>query len=70
MDPAEIAPVQALKEQPPNTLGELSRILGFLNYYRAYIPDFSKVVKPLYKLLTMLTQGLSLLCPILCGLYR
>lgn len=53
MDPAEIAPVQALKDKPPSTVGELSRVLGFLSYYRAYIPDFSKVAKPLYQLLTL-----------------
>lgn len=53
MDPAEIAPVQALKEQPPSTVGELSRVLGFLSYYRAYIPNFSRVAKPLYQLLTL-----------------
>lgn len=53
MDPAEIAPVQALRDQPPSTVGELSRVLGFLSYYRAYIPNFSKVAKPLYQLLTL-----------------
>lgn len=53
VDPAEIAPVQELKGRPPSTVGELSRILGFLSYYRAYIPDFSKVARPLYQLLTL-----------------
>lgn len=53
MDPAEIAPVQALKDRPPSTVGELSRVLGFLSYYRAYIPNFSKLAKPLYQLLTL-----------------
>ena len=53
MDPAEIAPVQALKDRPPSTVGELSRVLGFLSYYRTYIPNFSKVAKPLYQLLTL-----------------
>ncbi|KAL3966228.1 nuclear receptor co-repressor 2 [Sarotherodon galilaeus] len=53
MDPAEIAPVQALRDKPPSTVGELSRVLGFLSYYRSYIPNFSKVAKPLYQLLTL-----------------
>ncbi|CAL9690550.1 unnamed protein product [Knipowitschia caucasica] len=53
MDPAEIAPVQALKDNPPSTVGELSRVLGFLSYYRSYIPNFSKIAKPLYQLLTL-----------------
>lgn len=56
MDPAEIAPVQALKDKPPTTVGELSRILGFLSYYRSYIPNFSKIAKPLYQLLTLPTD--------------
>lgn len=53
MDPAEIAPVQALKDKPPSTVGELSQVLGFLSYYGVYIPDFSKVAKSLYQLLTL-----------------
>lgn len=47
IDPAEIAPVQALKDQTPSAVGELSRVLGFLSYYRVYIPDFSKMAKPI-----------------------
>lgn len=53
MDPAEIAPIQAFKDKPPSTVGVLSRVLGFLSYYTAYIPDSYKVAKPLYQLLTL-----------------
>lgn len=53
MDPAEIAPVQALKERRLTTVGELRRMMGFLSYYRAYIPNFSRVAQPLYELLAL-----------------
>ena len=51
-DPAELAPVLALKEKTPATVGDLRRLLGFLSYYRAYISNFSKLATPLYQLLS------------------
>lgn len=51
MDPAEVAPVQALKERHRSTVGGVRQILGFLPYYWSYIQDFSRIAKPLYELL-------------------
>ena len=50
MDPAEVAPVQALNGKHPTTV-EVRQMLGFLSYYRSYIQGFSRIAKPLYELL-------------------
>ncbi|MES9882681.1 MAG: reverse transcriptase domain-containing protein, partial [Sedimenticola sp.] len=52
MDPVDIEPVLKLKEKTINTVGDLRQLLGFLGYYRRYIPDFSRRAKSLYDLLT------------------
>ena len=36
---------------PPKTVGEVRSLLGFLGYYRCYVKNFSKILKPLYDLL-------------------
>lgn len=51
MDLAEIAPVLALKERTPATVGDLRQMLGFLSYYRSFIPNFACRAKSLYHLL-------------------
>lgn len=53
MDPAETAPVKALKERTPIMVGELHQVLGFLSCYRIYTPNFSLDALPLYELLTI-----------------
>ena len=44
--------IKAVIEWPrPTTATEVRSFLGFVSYYRRFIPNFSKVVKPLYTLL-------------------
>ena len=48
-DPDKIA---AVTEWPqPTTVTEVRSFLGFVSYYRRFIPNFSKVAKPLNQLL-------------------
>ena len=44
---------EALDEclKPPNTVGKLRSLLGFLGYYRNFVMDFSRKMKPVYDLL-------------------
>lgn len=51
MDPADTEAVRSFKEKTPGTVGEVRQILGFIGYYRRYIPDFARKAKPLYDLL-------------------
>lgn len=53
VDPAELAPVQALKDKTLKTVGDLRRHLGFLSYFHQYIPNFSSITKLLYSLLVV-----------------
>ena len=51
--------IKAVKEWPqPTTVTEVRSFLGFVSYYRRFIPNFSKVAKPLSKLLQNL-EGTS-----------
>ena len=36
---------------PPTDVGKLRALLGFLGYFRTYIKDFSRKMKPVYDLL-------------------
>jgi transposase InsO family protein len=46
--------VEAIKVLPdPNNVSELRSILGFLSYYRHFIPGFSSIVAPMTKLLQL-----------------
>lgn len=51
MNPKEAEAVQALTQETPTTVQEVRKLMGFLSYYRSYIPDFSRTAKPLYELL-------------------
>ena len=49
-DPADTAALEKFRT-PPKNIGELRSLLGFMGYYRGYVQDFSKKVKPLYDML-------------------
>ena len=49
-DPEDTAALEKFRD-PPKNVGELRSVLGFLGYYRGYVKDFSRKVKPLYELL-------------------
>lgn len=40
-----------LKEERPNTVGQVRKLTWFLGYYRKYIQNYARRVKPLYDLL-------------------
>ena len=46
-----IKPVLSLKESSPKTVNEVRKLMGFLNCYRRYIKNFSKIAKPIYDLI-------------------
>lgn len=44
--------VEAIKKlKPPSTVKEIQQTLGLLTYYRKFVPEFSKLSKPLSQLL-------------------
>ncbi|XP_037643835.1 uncharacterized protein LOC119498836 [Sebastes umbrosus] len=51
MNPKEVEVVQALKHETPTTVREVRKLMGFLSYYRSYVPDFPRTAKLLYELL-------------------
>ena len=50
VDPKDTEAIEEFRK-PPANIGELRKLLGFLGYYRTYVQDFSKLMKPLYTLL-------------------
>ena len=51
-DPKDTMALDKFRSAPTN-IGELRSVLGFVGYFRCYIRDFAKRVKPLYELLKM-----------------
>lgn len=48
MDPEKVEAIQSWK--PPTTVRGVRGFLGFANFYRVFIPDFSKIAMPLQNL--------------------
>ena len=56
LDPSSIKPDLALKELPFKTVNEVRKLMGFLNYYRRYTKNLSRIAKPIYDLVKMASQ--------------
>ena len=48
-DPADTEALEKFREAP-KTVGELRSLLGFFGYYRCYVENFSKKMRPLYEM--------------------
>lgn len=59
IDPADIQPVVELKNREVKSVGDVRQLLGFLGYYRRYVPDFSRRAKPLYDMLNTSKSGVT-----------
>lgn len=51
MDPADREAILKLKEERPNIVWQVRKLIGFLGYYRKYIQNYARRAKPLYDLL-------------------
>jgi hypothetical protein len=49
VDPSKVKDI--LEWKPPTTVHQVRSFLGLVGYYRRFIPDFSKLVKPIRSLL-------------------
>ncbi|KAK3700933.1 hypothetical protein QZH41_000337 [Actinostola sp. cb2023] len=53
VDQANIEAVLLLKNRAPKTVGDVRKLMGFLNYYRRYIRNFSRIARPIYDLMSV-----------------
>ena len=59
LDPSNIKLVLSLRDSPPRTVNEVRKLIAFLNYYRRYVKDFSRIAKPIYDLVKAPSQSLK-----------
>ena len=61
VDSYGIAAVTSLAGEEPSTVGKVRQLVGFLGYYRRYIPNFVRFAEPLYmyELLINPSQGVT-----------
>ncbi len=59
LDPVGVEVIHRLKATPPRNVGDIRRLMGLLNCYHRYIPNFSKTAKPIYDLLKGAGDGTS-----------
>jgi hypothetical protein len=57
VDPSKVQEVMDWK--PPKTVHQICSFLGLVGYYRRFIPDFSRIAKPMTELLK---QGVKFVC--------
>lgn len=55
IDPQDLEAVRALTSKIPQTVGDVRKLTGFLEYYRSYVQDFSRIARPIYELLQTTT---------------
>jgi hypothetical protein len=59
MDPEDKRADLELKERKPNCIEDVRKLLGFLGFYRKYIPDFARRARLLYDLVKSPEKKLS-----------
>ena len=58
-DPEDIKALEKFRE-PPRNVGEVRSLVGFLGYFRNYVRDFVKKMKPVYGLIKTEKSGENL----------
>ena len=51
MDPDYVKPMTVFREKLPQNVGGLRRLMGMLGYFRQFIQDYSKIVRPTFDML-------------------
>ena len=64
-DPNNIKAVEDLVRKKPKTLGDIRWLLGMIEYFRKYVPNFSKTAEPLYVFLKKTDGQINLSKPLI-----